>query len=121
METPFGIKKVDGDIDFGEYDAFSLYGERFIFDPDIYVEGMAYTRLFGDEPEDHDVLLLRYTPTKLKLICVPDHTITPLEFHISDVLLFGVLPNPFGFCPFGKPSLLPAIIRIKGGNDDVSD
>ena len=110
---PFGVKRVDGDIEnIGE--SFPLYGERFIFDPDIYIEGLAYTRFFGEEPEDHDVLLLRYTPTKLKLICVPDHTITPMEFFLADVMLFGVLPNPFGLNPIGRPSLLPAILRIKG-------
>ena len=117
MDIPFGIKKV-GDNEFGEEEAMPVYGERFIFDPDIYIEGRSYTRFFGDEPEEHDVLLLRYTPTKLKLIGVPNHTITPYEFHISDVILYGVLPDPFGFCPFGRPTLLPAIIRIKGGNNN---
>lgn len=117
MGIPFGVKKIDGDIGIGEEDAVSLYGENFIFDPDVYVEGMAYTRFFGDEPEDHDVLLLRYTPTKLKLICVPDHTITPLEFHLADVIMSNALPDTDSMFPLGRITLLPAVLRIKGGYD----
>jgi hypothetical protein len=119
MGIPFGVKKVDGDIN-GE-EVLSLYGENFIFDPDVYVEGMAYTRFFGKEPENHDVLLLRYTPTKLKLICVPDHTITPLEFHLADVIMSNALPDTDSMLPIGKMALLPAVLRIKfnGGGYDV--
>lgn len=115
MGIPFGVKKVDGDINGAE--VLSLYGENFIFDPDVYVEGMAYTRFFGKEPEGHDVLLLRYTPTKLKLICVPDHTITPLEFHLADVIMSNALPDTDSMFPLGRITLLPAVLRIKGGYD----
>ena len=102
MGIPFGVKKVDGDINREE--VLSLYGENFIFDPDVYVEGMAYT-------------MLRYTPTKLKLICVPDHTITPLEFHLADVIMSNALPDTDSMLPIGKMALLPAVLRIKGGYD----
>ena len=106
MDIPFGVKMVDGDIMDGE-EVISFYGEKYIFDPDVYVEGSAYTRFFGDEPEDFDVLLLRYTPTKLKLIGVPDHTITPMEIYLTDILLDWGLP-------IKKLKLLPALLRIKG-------
>lgn len=117
MGIPFGVKKVDVDIN-GEAETVGLYGEQFIFDPDVYVDGMAYTRFFGDKPESYDVLLLRYAPTKLKLICVSDHTITPIDFYLSDVILSTVLPDPDSMFPMGKIALLPAVLRLMKGDEE---
>ena len=105
MGLPFGVKQV-GD-NFGENEVLSIYGNNFIFDPDVYVEGLAYTRFLGEEPDDFDVLLLRYTPTKLNLLGISEHVITQMEFHLAEVMTCEV----YGY----KVSLLPAILRILKG------
>lgn len=114
---PFGVKRITMEDGLENYmNGFGIFEEeRFIFDPEVYVEGMAYTRFFGDEPEECDVLIRRYSKNKLYLIAIRNKTVIPIEFNLSTVILYDTLPNPNCVYPKGREVLLPSIVRIKGG------